>query len=67
MISIRDTLRFELNNQLAFPNITEDSRCIIYRSSLVVEMKGQFLPNDEYESLTEEEKNRGDISRRAAH
>ena len=57
MLPMRDMMRFELKNPLTFDNIADDSRDSIYRRSLVIEMNGAFLPAEEYESPTDEEKN----------
>ena len=61
MLSMRGMLRFELNSPLEFDNITDDNWDSIYRRSLVIEMKGRFLPSEEYDSLTEDEKATGSI------
>ena len=44
-------LRFELDQPLTFNNVREETRGSIYRWSLVVKMKGKFLPPSEYAAL----------------
>ena len=56
MLCMRGFLRFELNNPLMIANVTEDNCDIIYRRSPVLDMKGRFLPEEEYGTLSEEEK-----------
>ena len=65
MLVMRGMLRFELNSPLTFSHITEDCWDSIYRRSLVMEMKGQFLPAEEYELLNEDERGMAVSSRRA--
>ena len=67
MLPMRDMMRFELNNPLAFANIADDSWGSIYRRSIAIETNGQFPPDEEYGSLTDEEKNTGVSPQRATN
>ena len=56
MVSTRGMLRFELNQPLTFNNVKEAQWDSIYRRSLVMRMKGKFIPAEEYRSLSEEQR-----------
>ena len=46
-IPLRGFLRFELNRPMRFANITESNWDSIYRRSLVVRLRGEFVPRAE--------------------
>ena len=62
MISLRCSVRFELNKPLNFANVKEELRNSIYRRSLVVTTKGKFLPKYEYDALPPDAKESGYVS-----
>ena len=51
MASLRRMMRFDLNRPLTFNNARGKQWGRIYRRSLVMKMKGEFLPPSEYASL----------------
>ena len=51
ILSLRGLVHFEVNKPLVSPNAKEVAWGIIYRRSLVIEMKCKFFPRCEYDAL----------------